>query len=57
MKLRELLKKHKMKQTELARLLGLHKQQVHVWCREGSPYNPSRKYQVKIREILGEECI
>lgn len=57
MKLRELLKKHKMTQTQLARQLGLHKQQVHVWCRENSPYNPSQKYQEKIKEILGEECI
>lgn len=54
--LRQVLKQKKISQSELARRLGVTRQQVFYWCREFEPYRPSKKYRGKIKEILGE-CI
>lgn len=54
MKLRQILEQKKISQSELARRLGVARQQVFYWCRGVEPYKPSKKYQEKIKEILGE---
>lgn len=54
MSLRQILRKYNMTQSELARQLGVTRQQVFFWCRENTPYKPSKKYQMKIAEILGD---
>ena len=54
--LRQILEQKKISQSELARRLGVTRQQVFYWCRKFEPYRPSKKYSGKIKEILGE-CI
>ena len=50
--LRQILEQQKISQSELARRLGVTRQQVFYWCREVEPYRPSKKYRGKIEQIL-----
>lgn len=52
MNLRQILEQKKISQSELARRLGVTRQQVFYWCREVEPYRPSKKYRGKIEQIL-----
>ena len=50
--LRQILEQKKISQSELARRLGVTRQQVFYWCREFEHYRPSKKYRGKIEQIL-----